>query len=84
MDATGNKGFSGGPLVIPRSTDEGGVDWHIARVVTDVRIERFPVKDESGSVVGWFGTNAGILYAISIDAVTRIIKDNPAGYPLFD
>ena len=77
VDATGNQGFSGGPLVLPRSKKDGeSIDWHIAGVVTNVEIEPFAVKDESGAVVGWFGTNAGIVHAISIDAVTRIL-----GYP---
>ena len=40
VDATGNTGFSGGPLVLPRLREDGsGVDWHIAGVVTD-RVNR--------------------------------------------
>ena len=83
IDATGNQGFSGGPIVLPRSRKDGNsINWYIAGVVTGAQIENFAARDESGAVVGWFHTNAGILYAVSIDAVTRIISENPAGYPL--
>ena len=85
VDATGNRGFSGGPLVLPRLREDGsGVDWHIAGVVTDGVLEEFNVTDKSGTVIGSDHTNAGILRAISIDAVTRIIRENPTGYLLSD
>lgn len=84
VDATGNKGFSGGPLVLPRQDGDGGIDWHIAGVVTDAIYERSAVRDESGAVVGRSSMNAGILVAISIDAVTRMIRENPEGYAFSD
>ena len=67
VDATGNPGFSGGPLVLPRRLNkEDGVDWHIVGVVTNAAPHRYE----------------GIVHAISIDAAKRMIRENPAGYPL--
>ena len=84
VDAAGNPGFSGGPLVLPlRSTAKGdSIAWHIAGVVTSGVTHRVPLKDVSGAVVGFVNVDAGILRATSIDAVTRMIRANPAGYPL--
>ena len=84
VDAAVNHGFSGGPLVLPRRSEDGSIDWHIAGVVTGGYERRVPVKNESGSVIGWTTVDIGILHAISIDAVRRMIKGNPAGYPLPD
>ena len=84
VDAAGNPGFSGGPLVLPRrSTAKGdSIAWHIAGVVTSGVTHRVPLKDVSGAVVGFVKVDAGILRVTSIDAVTRMIRANPAGYPL--
>ena len=86
VDAAGNPGFSGGPLVLPRcsTTNGDGTVWHIAGVVTSGVTRRVPLKDVSGADVGFVDVDAGILRATSIDAVTRMIKANPAGYPLAD
>ena len=84
VDAAANRGFSGGPLVLPRRSEDGSIDWHIAGVVTGGYERRVPVKNESGAVIGWTKVDIGILHAISIDAVRRMIGDNPAGYPLPD
>ena len=84
VDGAGNKGFSGGPLVLPRRSKDGSIDWHIAGVVTDRVVEKFPLKDVSGAVLGVLEADAGILRSISIDAVTRMIKENPEGYLLSD
>ena len=84
VDAAGNPGFSGGPLVLPRrSTAEGsGVTWYIAGVVTSGITHRVALKDVAGAVAGFVDVDAGILRASSIDAVTRMIRANPAGYPM--
>ena len=84
IDAAGNPGFSGGPGVLPRRSpkDGDGIVWHIAGVVTSGVTHRVPLKDVSGAVVGFVDVDAGILRATSIDAVTRMIRANPAGYPL--
>ena len=84
VDAAGNPGFSGGPLVLPRrSTAQGNsVVWHLAGVVTSGVTHRVALKDVSGAVAGFVHVDAGILRATSIDAVTRMIGANPIGYPL--
>ena len=86
VDATGNPGFSGGPLILPRRSTKDGerIVWHIAGVVTSGVTYRVSLKDMSEAVVGFVNVDAGILRAISIDAVTRMIRENPAGYPLPD
>ena len=84
VDAAGNPGFSGGPLVLPRrSTNKGkSTVWHIAGVVTSGVTHRVPLKDMSGADVGFVDVDAGILRATSIDAVKRMIRANPSGYLL--
>ena len=84
VDAAGNPGFSGGPLVLPRrSTAQGNsVVWHLAGVVTSGFTHRVALKDVIGAVAGFVEVDAGILRATSIDAVTRMIRANPAGHPL--
>ena len=83
IDATANKGFSGGPLVMPRPK-EGGEDiaWHVVGLVTDIKLEEFPVKNKSGDVIGVFVTNAGMVKVISIDVAKRMIRGNPIGHPV--
>ena len=84
VDAAGNPGFSGGPLILPRhSTGNGNsVAWHIAGVVTSGVTHRVALKDVSGAVAGLVHVDAGILRATSIDAVTRMIRANPIGHQL--
>ena len=86
VDAAGNPGFSGGPLILPRRSTTNGdsIVWHIAGVVTSGVTHRAPLKDVSGAVVGFVNVDAGILRATSIDAVTRMVRANPTGYPLSD
>ena len=86
VDAAGNKGFSGGPLILRRrSANEGGiVTWHVVGVVTSRITHPVPLKNVSGTVVGSVDVDAGILRATSIDAVTRLIRANPVGYPFTD
>ncbi len=82
VDAAGNPGFSGGPLILPRrSTAEGNIVWHLAGVVTSGVTNRVALKDVSGAIAGFVHVDAGILRATSIDAVTRMIRANPVGYP---
>ena len=84
VDAAGNPGFSGGPLVLPRPSKENGnsVAWHLAGVVTSGVTHRVALMDVSGAVAGFVDVDAGILRATSIDAVTRMIRANPVGHPL--
>ena len=84
VDAAGNPGFSGGPLVLPRrSTAQGNsVIWHLAGVVTSGVTHRAALKDASGAVAGFVDADAGILRATSIDAARRMIGANPVGHPL--
>ena len=84
VDAAGNPGFSGGPLVLPRfPTREGEtITWSIAGVVTSGVTHSVPLKDTTGTVVGYVDADAGILRATSIDVVRRLIEANPTGHPV--
>ena len=84
VDAAGNPGFSGGPLVLPRfPTREGEtITWSIAGVVTSGVTHSVPLKDATGTVVGYVDADAGILRATSIDVVRRLIEANPTGHPV--
>ena len=84
VDAAGNPGFSGGPLVVPQfSTREGETfTWHIAGVVTSGVTHPVSLKNTTGTVVGYVDADAGILRATSIDVVRRLIKANPTGHPV--
>ena len=84
VDAAGNPGFSGGPLILPRNSTGNGnsVAWHMAGVVTSGVTHRVALKDVSGAVAGFVHVDAGILRATSIDAVTRMIRANPIGHQL--
>ena len=84
VDAAGNPGFSGGPLVLPRfPTREGEtITWSIAGVVTSGVTHSVPLKDTTGTIVGYVDADAGILRATSIDVVRRLIEANPTGHPV--
>ena len=85
IDAAGNPGYSGGPVVLPRvgnSDKDGVVTWHIAGVITSRIAERVPVHNHAGNAIGFVPMDAGIVRATSIDAAKEVIRSNPAGFQL--
>lgn len=70
VDAHGNEGFSGGPLVFQV---RGGPAWSVGGVVSCLPVD--PTDPEQSR-------HAGFVLAESIHNVTRLIKANPDGVPV--
>ena len=84
VDATGNPGFSGGPVILRRKKDEfsPGSQWCIAGVVSAGLAYTRELRGMDGKVIGSVEVDAGILRAVSIDVATRIVHANPVGHPV--
>ena len=92
LDAHGNPGFSGGPVVF---APMGGsaTDLRVAGVVANYPASLQPVVDQNrntitdpeGKPVGLYvQENPGIVVAIGIRHVIELIEANPIGFPLGD
>ena len=92
LDAHGNRGFSGGPVVF---APMGGsaTDLRVAGVVASYPASLLPVVDQNrnritdpeGKPVGLYvQENPGIVVAIGIRHVIKLIEANPIGFPLGD
>ena len=89
IDAHGNKGFSGGPVVFVPS---GQVrDFRVAGIVSGyptpvlmpiVDKHGDPILDGSGQPVAYFNENPGIVIATNIKYATDLMDANPIGFPL--
>ena len=90
IDAHGNKGFSGGPVVfIPngRSTSEfrvAGVVAKAPRPRLEAVVDRFgqPILGEDAQPLSYFPENQGFVVAFGIRHATDLIEANPIGFPL--
>lgn len=92
IDAHGNRGFSGGPLVFARS---GGPpnEFQVAAVVasaptplTEPVVDKSgkPLLDNTGEPIAYFRENQGFVVAYNIRHVTKLIEANPVGFLLPD
>ena len=90
IDAHGNKGFSGGPLVFAPK-DKPANEFRVAGVISSApRPLRHPVVDKSGmplvgddgEPIAYFRENQGLVVAIDISHVIDLIDANPIGFVL--
>ena len=90
IDAHGNKGFSGGPVVF---VPNGGAtnEFRVAGIVAEAprpRLEavvdtsRKPILGKDGQPVAYFAENQGFVVAFDIRHATDLIEANPIGFPL--
>ena len=94
LDAHGNKGFSGGPVVfVPHEQPNG--DLQVAGIVSNFPIPQDqqhwlpivdpkgnPMTDQQGSPIGYVQDNPGLVDAISIHHALDLIDANPIGFQL--
>ena len=94
LDAHGNKGFSGGPVVfVPHEQPNG--ELHVAGIVSGSPIpphqqhwlpvvDRMgnPMIDHQGNPIGYVKDNPGIVVAISINHAVDLADANPIGFQL--
>ncbi|MCY3791465.1 MAG: serine protease [Gemmatimonadetes bacterium] len=87
LDAHGNKGFSGGPVVfVPSGKPQN--EFEVAGIVSHyptplltpvVNRNGDPVTDQEGEPIGYVAENPGIVVAISINYALELIGANPIG-----
>ena len=92
LDAHGNKGFSGGPLVfVPMGRPE--TEFHVAGIVShypNPQVSWQPLVDRKGNsltdaageTIGYIMENPGIVVAIGIQHALELIDANPIGFRL--
>ena len=89
LDAHGNPGFSGGPVVfVPQGRKSDGL--RVAGVVSYYPATWLPIVDRDGSAVtsgegkpvGYVRENPGIVVAIDIRHALEFMDANPIGFPL--
>ena len=81
LDAQGNPGFSGGPvLFVPPGEDE--VKLHVTGVVSSGRRLSQPVTDPENTLIGHVGEDLGFVFVISIECVLNLIGANSVGFQL--
>ena len=89
IDAHGNKGFSGGPVVF-RTMNQAGDDFRVAGIVSQApRPVLTPVVDKlgepvraNGAAMAYFAENQGFVLAFDIRHATDMIDANPIGFDL--
>ena len=90
IDAHGNPGFSGGPVVFAKDGDPQKV-IRIAGVVAEAPrprlravVDKFrkPLIDEDGEPIAHFAENQGFVVAFGIHHATELIDNNPTGFTL--
>ena len=95
LDAHGNKGFSGGPVVFVRNGQRPGpnTEFQVAGIVVNypkpkgtytpiVNREGKPIVDDKGQPIAFIPENPGIVIAVSIRHAIDLIGSNPIGFPL--
>ena len=90
LDAHGNKGFSGGPVVfIPYGQPQN--ELRVAGIISYYPIPQFlPIVDRNGDAItnqggepiGYVKENPGIVVAIGIKHALELIDANPIGFKL--
>ena len=93
LDAYGNKGFSGGPVVFSPKGQPGN-PLHVAGIISRIPpypdwawsqiVDRKgkPVTDPEGEPIAYIIENPGIVAIIPIRYVVELIDANPIGFPL--
>ena len=90
IDAHGNKGFSGGPVVFVPSGQPAN-KLRVAGVVSNaptpllravVDKSRIPVLGANGEPIAYFAENQGFVVAFDIIHATNLMDANPVGFPL--
>ena len=90
IDAHGNTGFSGGPVVFAVNND-AQTENRIAGVVAQaprprlkpvVDKHRTPLVDKDGEPIAHFAENQGFVVAFGINHATEMIDKNPIGFSL--
>ena len=90
LDAHGNTGFSGGPVVFATNGQPGNL-LHVAGVVSYYPVpllqpivdrEGEPFTNPAGEAIGYVQENPRIVVAIAIRHVVELIDANPIGFPL--
>ena len=85
LDAHGNKGFSGGPVVfVPYGQPENKlrVAGIIVRYPPPSPLSRKTVFDSRNEPIGYVQENPGFIVAIDIKHARELIDANPIGFPL--
>ena len=90
LDAHGNRGFSGGPVVfVPsgRPSNEFRVVGIVAnaptpRLVPVVEKTRSPLVGDDGEPIAYFPENQGLVVAFDIRHATSLLDANPIGFQL--
>lgn len=94
LDAHGNKGFSGGPVVfVPNGRPRN--EWRVAGIISyypQPRSSWQPIVDRNGNSltnpagepIGYVQENPGIVVAIGIKHALELIDANPIGFQLPD
>lgn len=91
VDGHNNRGFSGGPVVF-KPVDNSSALFRVAGVVSGYQASLEPIVDKCGNVIrdkignpiGYVQENSGLITAVNIGEVTKIIDSNPIGCPLHD
>ena len=96
IDAYGNKGFSGGPVVFRDVLDPRGIqaDLRVAGIVVRyppppsymlqpiVDQDRNPILDAQGSPFGFVQENPSLVVAMGVGHAINLIEANPVGFEL--
>ena len=94
LDAHGNKGFSGGPVVfVPHEQPNG--ELHVAGIISNFPTSRHwqhwlpvvdrkgsPITNQQGNPIGYVKDNPGIVVTFSINHAVDFIDANPVGFQL--
>lgn len=90
LDAHGNKGFSGGPVVFAPN-GQPGEELSVAAIVSNYPVPLLqpivdrkgdPFTNPAGEAIGYIRENPGIVAAIPIRYAVELIDANPIGFPL--
>ena len=83
IDAHGNRGFSGGPVVYhPQREQTEPNELCVAGVVAEAVMEETAIHDAAGNHVANLRENAGFVVAVGIEHVRSLIDANPVGFEL--
>ncbi len=92
IDAHGNQGFSGGPVVFMPNNQSlnQNAEYKVAGVVVHYPVRHIPIVNECGDTIvdnhgepiGYTPENPGIVVAVGIRHATDLIDTNPIGFKL--